>query len=233
MKIGVMQPYFIPYIGYWQLINAVDQYVVYDDVNYRRGWINRNRILNAGEVQYFNIPLCDSSQNKLINEIEIDNDYNILRKRLRTIETAYRKAPYFLSVYPLMEKIFFCEEKKLAMFLLNSIQILCDYLNIRTKLILSSSLEKDCQLRGAEKIIEICKVMGATEYYNAIGGIDLYSFYLFREFGLQLKFIKTKKIQYNQFNHIFQENLSILDIMMFNSTEQIAQMLQEYDLVIQ
>ena len=71
MKLGIMQPYYLPYIGYWQLLNAVDKYVIYDDVNFiKGGWINRNRILNNGVVQYFNVPMIGSSPFKLINQIE-------------------------------------------------------------------------------------------------------------------------------------------------------------------
>ena len=100
MKLGIMQPYFVPYIGYWQLMNAVDKYVIYDDVNFiKRGWINRNNILVNGKAQLFTISLNRASQNRLINEIEIGDDF---QNFLRTIEMAYKKAPYFDEVYNIL-----------------------------------------------------------------------------------------------------------------------------------
>ena len=101
-----MQPYFVPYIGYWQLLNAVDEYVIYDDVNFiKGGWINRNRILINGNPSYFNIPMIGASPFKLINEVEVNQNERMLRKNLKTLETAYSKAPYFNEVYSLFEKI--------------------------------------------------------------------------------------------------------------------------------
>ena len=101
MKIGIMQPYFLPYIGYWQLLNAVDKYVIYDDVNYiKGGWINRNRILINKEPKYFNVKLNGASPNKLINEVEVSNDNIWQKKLLKTIEENYKKAPFLKKFFP-------------------------------------------------------------------------------------------------------------------------------------
>ena len=106
MKVGIMQPYFLPYIGYWQLMNAVDKYVVYDDVNYiKRGWINRNRILAENSTQFINIQIKDASQNKKINETKLDRGQKFIEKTLRTVAGVYKKAPYFGDVFPLAEQI--------------------------------------------------------------------------------------------------------------------------------
>lgn len=232
MKIAVMQPYFIPYIGYWQLINAVNTFVIYDDVNYiKRGWINRNRILVDGESHYFNIPVTDASQNKKINEIKVNLDFEQIEKKLRTIEYEYKRAPYFDLIFPLFEKVLMCNETKLSSFIENSLFIICDYLDIKTEFIESSSINKNCGARGQEKILDICKALNAKEYYNAFGGQKLYSFNEFRKKGIQLNFIKSKHITYKQFNNVFQSDLSILDIMMFNSQKRIKEMLEEYDLI--
>lgn len=232
MIIGIMQPYFIPYIGYWQLINAVDVYVVYDDVNYiQRGWVNRNRILINGQPKYINVPLLKASQNKRINEISVDHDITLLKKNLRRIEEAYRKAPYFSEVYPIFEKIVRCKEDTLALYNLNAIKIINQYLDIRTQLILSSDLKKNNDLKGSEKIVSICCLLGATEYYNAIGGQNLYTYDKFEEKGIKLKFLKAGNIMYNQFSNNFCDNLSIIDVMMFNDKMQIKKMLQNYTLI--
>lgn len=232
MKVAIMQPYFIPYIGYWQLMNLVDKYVVYDDVNFiNRGWINRNRILVNGNESYFNIPLIGASQNKLINQISVNNNESLIKKNLRTLEYAYKKAPYFKSIFPLAEKILCCQEQNLADYIMNSFHVLCEYLNIHTELFLSSSLEKNCNLKGEEKILSINKLLGATEYYNAIGGQSLYSKEIFKKEGIQLSFLKTEEIIYKQFDNEFCPCLSIIDVMMFNSQEQILEFLQKYTLI--
>jgi hypothetical protein len=232
MIVGIMQPYFVPYIGYWQLLNAVDKYVIFDDVNYiNRGWINRNRILLNNSPHYFNITMIGASQNKLINEIEINNDDKLVNKNLKMITGAYRKAPYYDNVYPLIEEIINCKEKNMASFISNSIYLICEYLDINSDIVISSMIDKNCNLKGQDKIIEICKLLKATEYYNAIGGRELYSKDKFENNGIKLKFLKTSNITYKQFNEKFNANLSIIDVMMFNSIDNIKEMLDMYVLV--
>ncbi len=229
MRLGIMQPYFFPYIGYWQLINAVDKYVIYDDVNFiKGGWINRNRILMNGAPQYFNVPMLGASPYKLINEVSVNNDIKLIEKNLRILHGAYQKAPYYNEVCPVIQKILFCGEQNLAVYIEKSLAAICDYLDIRTELIISSLLDKDCSLRGQDKVLAICKLLGATEYYNAIGGRELYSYADFGRQGIELYFLKTEAIEYAQFENEFQENLSIIDVMMFNSRKEIKEMLGKY-----
>lgn len=234
MKLAIMQPYFLPYIGYWQLINAVDKFVIYDDVNYiNRGWINRNRFLVEGKPKYINISLLEVSQNKKINEIQVNPNTKLIKKKLRTIEYAYKRTPYFYQIYPIVEKILNYNNKNLAKYIENSIYIICDYLKIKTQIIMSSSLCKNSTLRGQEKILDICKLLGATEYLNAIGGQALYSFEAFKNRNIKLEFIKPGNINYKQFNSEFQSDLSIIDVMMFNSKEKIInELLYKYEVVI-
>lgn len=232
MKIGIMQPYFLPYIGYWQLMNAVDRYVVYDDVNYiKRGWINRNRILVNGEPRYINIRIVDASQNRLIRDTRIDRNGAETEKSLRTVEQAYKKAPCFRAVYPLVEEILTFPQERLVDFLLHSFRTVRAYLGIETELLLSSEIEKDGALKGQEKILSICRTLGADQYYNAIGGRELYSFREFERNGIRLSFLETQEIVYKQYGNPFQSNLSILDVMMFNSREQVREMLGRYRLI--
>lgn len=232
MKIGIMQPYFLPYIGYWQLLNAVDKYIIYDDVNYiKGGWINRNRILINKEAKYFNIKLNGASPNKLINEVEIFLDKLYKKKLLKTIKENYVKAPFFKEVFPVIQKIIENEEINLARYLEYSIKEVCSYLDIKTEILISSDLEKNNSLKGEDKVIDICKKLGGTEYYNAIGGQELYSFKDFENNGIELKFLKTKEINYQQFNNGFIPYLSILDVMMFNSKEKIKEFLNNYILI--
>ena len=232
MKIGIMQPYFFPYIGYWQLMNAVDKYVVYDDVNFiKGGWINRNRILVNGKPQYFNVQMKGASPFKLINEIEINNSEISINKNLKTIYMAYHKAPYFSKVNLLIEKILKNQTPNLAEYIFNSIKCIAEYLNIKTEIIISSKISKNNELKNQDKVIEICKKLNATEYYNAIGGMELYSFDDFRKNDITLSFLKTNDISYKQFNNEFIPNLSIIDVMMFNSQEEIKAMLNDFTLI--
>lgn len=232
MKLGIMQPYFFPYIGYWQLINYVDKYVVYDDVNFiKGGWVNRNRILLNNEAKYFNLPMIGSSSFKKINDINVNINYNLINKNLRTIESAYKRAPYYNNVYPILTDILSYNNANLAQNLFYSIKRICEYLTIKTELVLSSKVEKNVELKGEEKVINICKVLKATEYINTIGGMDLYSFKRFKESGIKLSFFKAGIVKYNQFNNEFIPNLSIIDVMMFNSKDEIKDMLKQYELI--
>ncbi len=230
MKLGIMQPYFLPYIGYFQLINAVDEYVIYDDVNYiKRGWINRNKMLLNGNDFLFTINLVDASQNKLINEVELSDNQP---KLLKTIEAAYKKAPFFSDVFPMIDEIVCYENKNLAKYTANSVIKVCKYLEMNTKFIFSSDIkEKNNSLKCQEKIIEICNILQAKQYINAIGGMELYDRALFERIGIDLHFLKPKPIEYKQFGHPFVCNLSILDVLMFNSVEQIRTFLLQYELV--
>lgn len=232
MKIGIMQPYFLPYIGYWQLLNAVDKYIIYDDVNYiNRGWINRNRILLNSKDKMITLSLKEVSQNKLIKEIELLNNEKEREKLLKTISQSYKKAPFYDKVYPLIEEILNFKEINLGKFLENSIKKIIEYLEINTTVLISSEVEKDNMLKGKNKILDICKNLGASEYYNAIGGQELYSYEEFNKEGIKLKFLKSGNIEYKQFKNEFIPNLSIIDVMMFNSKEKIKEFLNDYTLI--
>ena len=232
MKIGIMQPYFFPYIGYWQLMNAVDKYVIYDDVNYiKGGWINRNHILLNGKSNIINLKMDGASPNKLINEVHVANDNIYKGKILKTIEYSYKKAPFFDTVYPIIKDIIIYEEYVLSLYLENSIRVIAQYLEMKTEFILSSYLNKDNSLKGQDKVIDICNILGASEYYNAIGGIGLYNTQDFEMNCIKLRFLQTKLVEYNQLNNEFVPNLSIIDIMMFNSKEKIKEILDCYSLV--
>ncbi len=232
MKIAIMQPYFFPYIGYWQLVNEVDKFVIFDDVNFiNKGWINRNRILIDGEPRYINIQLKKASQNKLIKETEVicDDVYN--KKLLKTIETNYKKAPYFDSVYPLLADVITYKEENLSKFLVYSIKQICQYLSIDTEIIISSKLNKNSDLKGQDKIIQMCKILNTSEYYNTIGGQELYSYEDFRKENIVLKFLKSICREYNQFNSKFVPDLSIIDVMMFNAKDNLSTRLNQFELV--
>ena len=232
LKVGIMQPYFFPYIGYWLLMNAVDVYVVYDDANFiKNGWINRNRILVNNVPSYYNLKLIGASSNKKINETLVNNDERIIRKKIKTIEYSYKKAPFFYDVFPLIKSIINYSDIHLHKYLMNSFTHINKYLGINTKMIFSSDIQKNNNLKGQDKVIEICRLLNGDEYYNAIGGIDLYDKKTFDKNSLKLSFLKTDYIVYKQFNNDFVPNLSIIDVLMFNSKEKINFMLNQYSLL--
>ncbi|HRU63915.1 MAG TPA: WbqC family protein, partial [Paludibacteraceae bacterium] len=229
MKLAIMQPYFLPYIGYFQLIKAVDTFIIYDDVQFiKGGWINRNYLLLNDEKFMFNLILKGASANKLINEISVQSNQN---KLLKTIYYSYNKAPYFESVFPIIKNILNYEDKNLSKFIGNSIIKICNYLKIDTEIHYSSALEKDNELKAQDKIIHICKLLNADTYINAIGGQKLYDKKVFNDSHIDLKFIKSNLTPYTQFKNEFIPCLSILDVMMFNSVDEINIILKNHELI--
>ena len=229
MKVAVMQPYFFPYLGYWQLISSVDTFVIFDDVNYfKKGYINRNSILVSNTSYLLTLELLKASQNKKINEIVVGgNAPNILK----TISSSYKKAPNFEIVFCFIRQILLNDEDNLAYFLYYLIKRVCDYLDIPTDLKVSSKIEKSRVLKGQERILQICTSLEATHYINAIGGQELYRKEVFLEHKIELSFLKSKSIEYRQYEGPFIPNLSIIDVLMFNDKEQIKKYLHEYDLI--
>lgn len=229
VKVGIMQPYFMPYIGYFQLMKAVDRYVVFDDVNFiKRGWAARNNLLVNGQKNLFSLKLEGASQNKLFNEVFIGDDFVKLRK---TIDMAYHKAPCYNTAMELLDRIMNYDDKRLSSFIFNSFAEILAYLDIDTELIMSSSIDKDNSLRGQDKILSICKTLGAREYYNAIGGVELYDFATFETNGIKLNFIKPDLLPYPQLRvSEFVPGLSIIDILMNCSVPEIHRLLDAYEL---
>lgn len=230
MKVAIMQPYLFPYIGYFQLINAVDIFVVYNDVNYiKKGWINRNAILVNNSRFQFTFPVLKVSQNAKINELKLDLDSK--NSFLKTIVSAYAKAPFFNVVYPLIEEIFQYKSTQLSDYLVHSLQKICSYLNINTQFVISSEQNISKELKGSDRIIAICKSLKAETYYNAIGGQELYYATDFQKAQLQLHFLQTNPMHYKQFDAPFISWLSIIDVMMFNDVDEIKKMLNNYTLL--
>ncbi|WP_428653590.1 WbqC family protein [Runella sp.] len=232
MRLAIMQPYFLPYIGYLQLLNGVDKFVLYDDVNYiNKGWINRNRVLVNGQEYLFTIPLKDASQNKLINEIYLSNDPKWRGKLLKTLEQAYKKAPFYFTAFAVTEKIINLDAEKLSDWIAAGFSILNDYLGIETEIVASSSIYQNTHLKAQERILDICRQEKADHYINPIGGVELYDKTAFEQNDIRLNFIKSKPVVYPQFKNEFVPWLSIVDGMMFNDVPKIKEFLNEYELV--
>ncbi len=237
MTLAIMQPYFLPYVGYMQLMKAVDTFVLYDDVAFiNRGWINRNRLLINGQEYLFTVPLKDASQNKRINEVHLADDPKWRSKLLKTIEQGYRKAPHYGTVMPLTEKIVNFATDSIANLVHMSLAELNQYLGLTTRLIPSSSIYNNVELKAQERILDICRQTNATRYINPIGGTELYDKATFAEAGIELNFIKAGRVEYKQSVKAADANsfipwLSILDILMWCDVPTAQAMLNEYELV--
>lgn len=232
MKLAIMQPYFFPYIGYWQLIYAVDRFVIYDDVNFiTRGWINRNRILNFGEATYLTAPLQHSSPNKLICDTSLLPSTIWRDKLVRMIKNTYGKAPFFNEWFPIIENLIRHDAGNLADYLAHQLRTLSAFMGIQTEFVLTSRCYRNNDLSGQERVIDICNREGASVIINPQGGQALYDHVAFIRSGLDLKFLIPSTIEYKQFGSVHVPWLSIIDVMMFNSQGQIRALLDQYELV--
>lgn len=233
MKVGIMQPYIFPYIGYFQLIQAVDTFIIYDNIKFtKKGWINRNRILVNGRDEYFTLPLKKGSDFLNVDERFLaDNFAEEQVKILRRMRESYKKAPFFESVFPLLESVFTYADTNLFQYIYHSVTEVCKFLDINTRFIVSSELKIDHSLKSQEKVLALCKSVDADCYINPIGGMDLYAREVFLNQGIELKFINSEKIEYKQFGAEFLPWMSIIDVMMFNDKTTIKSYLQQYTLL--
>jgi hypothetical protein len=231
MIVSIMHPYFFPYIGYFQLIFESDIFVLFDDVQYiNRGWVNRNRILRNGEPCWVTLPVRKGSSHLAINQRHYQLEKTDVVRVLRRIEAAYRKAPRFDATFPLIEELLNFGDANVAAFNVNLIERIAARLAIRTRFVLSSAMVKDDTLAGQERVIDMCRRLGATHYVNPIGGVQLYQHDRFAAAGIKLSFLQTAVSAYPQFGQAPVPNLSIIDILMFNSSESVARLLRKYRL---
>ena len=233
MRLAIMQPYLFPYIGYFQLINAVDQFVIYDNIKYtKKGWINRNRILCHGKDEYISIPLKKDSDYLNINQRFLSDSWHSEKlKTLSKLKELYKKAPFFSTAFDTVDACINCEEQNLFSYIKYSLGKLCAYLSIKTPIVTSSSISINHELKAEEKVLAICNALHATTYINPIGGTELYNKEEFGRRGVELLFLKTNPFEYKQFDNEFIPFLSIIDVMMFNAPEKIQQIINsEYTL---
>lgn len=230
MKLAIMQPYFIPYIGYWQLLNAVDRFVIYDDVNYiKGGWISRNYILINGKPTYITVPLCQASPNKRICDISLQTSPVWRIKMIKSIENTYRKAFFFTEVFPIIEEIICYKTDNLADFLTHHLSALATFMEIKTEFVVTSRCYENSNLTGQDRILDICNREGASIYINPQGGQALYHTETFRSANIDLRFIVMYPIPYKQRTAGFVPYLSIIDALMAIGPLEIKQYLNKFD----
>jgi hypothetical protein len=233
MNLAIMQPYFLPYLGYFQLIHAVDKFVIYDDVSYMKsGWINRNRIKNQESPQYITVPVQNGRSGVPIREVLIAKTPNNWKvKMLRTVAQSYARAPFYDEVYPIFENMIYYKLSSIAELDTHIICQICSYLGITTEILKTSSRYENAQLTSVDRVLDICKKEGVPQYINAIGGRALYSCDVFEAAGISLKFVQPILTPYAQGRGEFVPGLSILDVLMNLGAEGAQVHLNQYKLL--
>lgn len=235
MKAAIMQPYFYPYIGYFQLIQAADRFILFDDVQYiRHGWINRNRILKPVEgCQFIIMPLAAHARGTLIKDIQIAEASKNKDKILRQIEHYKKIAPCYKTVRALMGDCFSTDQNTIAEMNGSYLKAVCDYIGIDFKIEISSQMNFDySQVQDAgEWALRMCEQLQVTEYINPAGGMELFDNSQFEKSNIGLRFLQPSLRAYNQRRAYFEPGLSIIDVMMFNEPAAIKNLINDYQLV--
>jgi len=232
--LAVMQPYIFPYIGYFNLLNSCDVFVLYDDVNFiKQGWINRNRVLNSKNEVMFSVPLVNQSSNLAINEVTVANYERFKVKFLRTIEQCYSKAIHFEVGLDYVTEVLNTEFTSISELASSSIEVAKERLNLQCEILTSS--EQFAHTKGMERsqrLIAMAQILGCNRYVNSVNGSFLYDKNEFSNNGVELKFIKPTLLPYRQCNaREFHAGLSIIDLMMNLSVEEIRTHLDSFELV--
>ena len=232
MRISIMQPYFFPYIGYFQLIAASDIFVLHDDVQYiKGGWVNRNRILLNGKSRLITLPVQKDAHDLPINARNFVKDKHGRKDIINIIRQAYSKAPCYQNVFPVVEELLMFENSNVAKYNENLIRRIADYIGLNCRIITSSNIEKDNSLAGEERVLDICMRLGAKVYTNPIGGVELYHQKPFVKSGIKLRFLEAVNVRYAQGTNNWVPFLSIIDVLMFNQVEEVQQLLTKFRLL--
>ena len=229
-----MQPYIFPYIGYFNLLNSCDVFVLYDDVNFiKRGWINRNRVLSSNNEVMFSVPLANQSQNLAINEVALANYERFKVKFLRTIEHCYSKAIHFEVGFNYVTEVLNKEFITISELASCSVEVAKERLNLQCEILTSSKRFADTKgMERSRRLINMAKILGCTRYVNSVNGSFLYDRNEFSKNGIELNFIKPTLLPYRQYNaKEFHAGLSIIDLMMNLSVEEIRTHLDSFELV--
>ena len=236
MKLAIMQPYFLPYLGYFSLIKHTDEFILFDTVQFiRHGWIERNRILKPSNGwQYIMVPLKKHSRETIIKDIEINNDQQWKEKILAQLQHYKKQAPYFSNVIDILNEIFSKEYATIVDLNLASLKTVCNYLGINTPIGIFSQMNIEIEPANApdEWALNICKALGnVDEYWNPPGGQSFFDRKKYENAGINLKFHSAILTEYDQKRNVFEPWLSIIDVMMFNSVDEINKMLDNYELI--
>ena len=233
MKIAVMQPYFFPYLGYFSLIKHTDQFVLLDTVQYiRHGWIDRNRILKPDNGwQYIKVPIRKHSRDTDIRSIKINNDKDWKIRILGQLQHYKKKAPHYDQVKDLIEEIFSQEYDSIVQLNRISLKAICNYLSINPVFQVFSEINLTIEIPNApdEWALNICKAIpGTMEYWNPLGGKILFDRRKYQSSSIELWFLEVNLSPYDQRRKVFEEGLSIIDVLMFNDAHSTNLMLDDF-----
>ena len=223
MKLGIMQPYFLPYIGYFQLLKEVDQFILLDEVQYiRHGWIERNRILKPSrdDWQYIKVPLLKHERETLIKDIRIDNSKDWRRTMMAQV-MHYRKGnPRYKSATELLEKALDIDTDSITQLNAHSLKVFALALGITTPIHIYSEMNLQIEevVSAGDWALNISQSLGANGYINPINGKELFHHKSFAEAGSRLQFLQANEVKYSQRNNEFIPYLSIVD-MVLNTSE--------------
>lgn len=231
MRIGIMQPYFFPYLGYFQLISRSDRFILFDDVQYiRHGWINRNRILKpGGGWQYVVAPLQKHRQTDLIKDISFHEDDAWKEKIVRQLEHYKKKAPHYRETMELLNRCFQLSDTHVTRYNAAVLELICRTLGVPFTIEISSQMNLDYSNvnDAGEWALKICEQIGAKEYINPPGGKDLFDPMKFEKAGIKLNFLSPALSSYNQRQEPFEPGLSIIDVLMYNGIDNTRKMVLE------
>lgn len=236
MKVGIMQPYFFPYLGYFSLIKHTERFILFDTVQFiRHGWIERNRILKPdSDWQYIQTPLVKTSQSTPIKSMLINNNTDWKGKILAQLQHYKKKSPYYFATIDVLKDIFNSEYDDIVSFNHVSLKKICEYIGIDAQIDVFSQMDMDIEPVNSpdEWALNICKAMGGVEeYWNPIGGTSFFDRDKYRQNNIKLFFQQMTLAEYDQKRPNFEMGLSIIDVMMFNSKEEINKMLDNYELI--
>lgn len=230
-----MQPYFMPYIGYFQLINAVDEFILFDTPQFiRHGWIERNNILKInGDSIYIKVPLVKHERSTAILDIKINNSINWEEKILAQITHYKKKAPYYNEVTTLLNYSFEFKTESIVKLNYYALKTICDYLNITTPIKIWSEMKVEIESANApdEWALNICKALKADTYYNPEGGLSFFDRSKYKNENIEIKFLRSTEIEYNQFSNNFVPFLSIIDLLMFCSKNEVISMMDKFKII--
>lgn len=231
----MMQPYFLPYLGYYALIKNTDKWIVSDEFQYiRHGWIARNRILKPSVGwQYIIVPLEKHSFDTLIKEVKIKNSENWKVKIINQLEHYKKKAPFYSEVIAFLKNAFLFDTDSISSLNVHLLNETCNYIGIPFNYEIHSEMKIniDPVYEPDDWSLNISKAIGATCYVNPPGGIKFYNKDKYDKAKIRLNFLKINLTDYNQCRSVFEPGLSIIDAMMFNSPESINEMLDKYELL--
>jgi hypothetical protein len=234
MKLGLMQPYFFPYLGYFQLMKCVDRFIFFDTPQYeRRGWMNRNRIVSINEgFSYITVPVIKAPQKTPLNKILIDETQDWRRRMISQMAVYKKLAPYYKETLSFFSQIINTRFSSIAELNIASAVGVFDYLGLPLDYVVLSALNLNFEEINApdDWALNITKALGYDEYINAPGGKAIYSSAKYADNNIRLRFINPSLAPYVQLPGRFESGMSIIDVMMFNPPERIREMLDDYTL---